>query len=192
MGVQSRAPQSGFSFLELVVSMVLMSVLLTTGIERLMLTKAQAERAAIDQVTGSVRSAITIRLADLLVRGRSAEAVALTGTNPMLLLAERPHNYLGELFGPAASALQPGNWYFDSRAGQLCYLVESVDYFESPLGPRACFRIEPVYEDVNGNGRLDADELRGMRLAARAFRWKPKTGIVQPPSSSGAGKPGSG
>jgi hypothetical protein len=58
----------------------------------------------------------------------------------------------------------------------LCYLVESAEYFESRLGPpaRARFAIEPVFEDVNGNGRFDRDidTLRGMRLAPlEPYAW---------------------
>ena len=164
----------GFSLLELVIVIVLISVLLAVAIDRLLAMKAMAERGALEQVVGTIRSGITIRLAELMVRNK--DAMSLAGTNPMLLLSERPQNYLGELFAPNPASLPTGNWYFDTRDGVLSYLVESADYFQSELpGPaRARFTIQPVYEGVNGNGRYDAgvDRLRGLRLVAlEPYSW---------------------
>ena len=172
----ARLRLSGFSLLELVVVIVLVSVLLAVAVERLLLMKARAESAAMDQVVGSLRSAMTIRIAELLARNRPSEIAAMVGSNPMLRLAEPPSNYLGELFGPDPATLQPGNWYFDTREHVLMYLVDSSDYFESPLDPpRARFAIQPVFEDTNGNGRYDAgiDLLQGLRLAVLGrYDWK--------------------
>lgn len=175
-GVGRKAKRSGFSLLELVIVIVLISVLLAVAIDRLLLMKAQAERGAMEQVLGNIRSGITIRLAELAIRNKLSQSASLVGTNPMLVLSEKPQNYLGELFGANPASLEPGNWYFDSRDGVLCYLVDSDDYFETafPTPPRARFRIEPVFEDVNLNGRYDAgvDILRGLHLApVEPYRW---------------------
>ena len=118
-----------------------------------------------DQVVSAIRSALTIRVAELLARGRSAELTTLVGSNPMLRLAEQPQNYLGELFGSDASLLPIGNWYFDSRGRVLCYLVESVEFFESATRPaRACFAVRAV---------IDEGSLRGVRLAeVQSFAWR--------------------
>ena len=160
-----RRASRGFSLLELVLVIALISVLLAIAIDRLLLVKARAESTAMEQVLGTLRSAMTIRVAELVARGRIAEVATLARTDPMLLLAERPQNYLGELFGPDASTLEVGNWFFDTRDRVLCYLVESTDYFESGLSApaRACFAIEPV----------SVDTLRGLRLAAIApYEWR--------------------
>lgn len=170
-----KARHDGFSLLELVVVIVLISVLMAVAIERLLVMKAQSERAAMDQVLGSIRSGLTIRLAELAVRARLPQAFALAGKNPIAVLADRPQNYLGELYGPDPATIAPGNWYFDSREGALCYVVENAEYFQGRLKPpRARFRIEPVFEDVNGNGRFDAgtDLFRGLRLATlEPYAW---------------------
>lgn len=168
---------AGFSLLELVVVIVLVSMLLAIAIERLLLMKARAEATAMEQVVGTIRSAITIRMAELMSGGRSAELPGLVGSNPMLRLSETPQNYLGELFGPAPSALEPGNWYFDKRDHALCYLVESAEYFETTLRApaRTCFHLEAVFEDLNHNRRYDAglDQLHGLRLAPSApYAWR--------------------
>lgn len=172
-----RARQAGFSLLELLVVIVLISVLLSVAIDRLTVIRAKAERAAMEQVLGSIRSGIQIRVAELIAGNRMAELATLPGTNPMQRLAERPPNYLGELFGPDPTALEPGNWYFDTRARALVYLVDSDAFFDSALAgaPRALFAIEPVFDDVNRNGRYDpaVDTMRGLRLGNRSrYAWR--------------------
>ena len=166
-GARRRA--RGFSLLELVIVIVLISVLIAVAIDRLLALKAVAERTAVEQIVGTMRSALVIRFAELAAGNRLPEAVKLVGSNPMLLLSERPHSYVGELFAPDPAEIPPGHWYFDTREKLLCYLVESADYFHSELaGPaRLRFSIEPVFDDVNRNGRYDAgiDALRGFRLA---------------------------
>jgi prepilin-type N-terminal cleavage/methylation domain-containing protein len=175
---EPRAPEraGGFSLLELVIVIVLISVLLVVAIDRLLAMKAMAERGAVEQVVGTIRSGLGIRLAELAVRNKLSQASSLAGTNPMRVLSERPQNYLGELFAPNPAALPPGNWYFDTRDGVLCYLVESAAYFQSGLpGPaRACFKVQAVFDDVNRNGRYDegTDALRGFRLVAlEPYSW---------------------
>jgi prepilin-type N-terminal cleavage/methylation domain-containing protein len=174
-----RPRQRGFSLLELVVAIVLIGVLLGVAIERLLVMKGQAESRAMDEVIGNLRSAMTIRMAELIAKGRAEAITDLIGSNPMALLAQRPDYYLGELFGPDPAVLAPGSWYFDTRQGTLCYLVDSFEYFESALRPpRACFSIQPSYDDANGNGRFDreVDILRGLRLAPlAAYHWRLRT-----------------
>lgn len=170
MSAAPRLRAAGFSLLELVIVIVLISVLLVVGIERLLLMKARAEAAAMENVLGTLRSALYIRVAELIARGRSAEVAALIGSNPMSRLAERPPNYLGELFGPDPSALAPGNWYFDNRERVLCYLVDSTDYFETAVQPpwRTCFSVRPVVDEPTRGRRVESTDagLRGIQLAA--------------------------
>ena len=167
----------GFSLLELVVVIVLIGVLLGVAIERLLVLKAQAERAAMETVLGSVRSGITIRMAELIAKNRTREIADLVDANPMSVLAELPPNYLGDLFGPNPEVLQPGMWYFDTRERTLCYLVESTEYFQAGGGgvPRARFRVQPIFEDVNRNRRFErgVDTVRGLHLVAiEPYAWR--------------------
>jgi general secretion pathway protein G len=176
-GGAPRRASRGFSLLELVVVIVLISILLAVAIERLLLTKARAEGTAMEQLVGTIRSAMTIRVAELVAGAHVPEVATLVGSNPILLLAEPPQNYLGQLFGPDPSILPSGGWYFDQRDRALCYLVESADYFQSalPAPPRACFAVVLVFDDMNGNKRYDPaeDTLRGLRLIELApYEWR--------------------
>lgn len=171
-----KAGEDGFSLIELLIVVVLIGLLLAVAVDRLLLMKAQAERGVMDQVLGSMRSGLTIRMAELIAKGRADEIAQLAGSNPVRMLSQPPDNYLGELFGPRPSALQPGHWYFDTRERALYYLVEGADYFESPLGApaRARFAIQAVFDDLDRDGRFNpaVDTLRGLRLAPlEPFRW---------------------
>jgi len=166
----------GFSLLELVVVIVVISILLTLAISRLLALQVDAERVAMETVAGTLRSAIGIKVAEHIVRQNIAGLKDLEGSNPMDRLAELPRNYLGKLDGPDLSRLEDGNWYFDTRSRTLVYLVRNKGFFTGGLGdpPRAGFAVRLVYADTNRNGVFDPgiDSIEGLRLVAVApYAW---------------------
>ncbi len=166
----------GFSLLELVVVIVIISFLLVIAISRLLALQVDAERVAMETVAGTLRSAIGIKVATNIVRQDIRGLGSLEGSNPMDRLAELPSNYLGELEGPDPKTLEDGNWYFDERGRTLVYLVRNKAFFQGglPDPPRARFAIRLVYTDRNGNGRYDqgVDDVEGVRLAVlEPYQW---------------------
>jgi prepilin-type N-terminal cleavage/methylation domain-containing protein len=166
----------GFSLLELVIVIVIISVLLVVAISRLLAVMVDAERVTMETVAGTLRSAVGIKVAESIVKARVSELPALEGSNPMALLAETPHNYLGELDGADPAQLEDGNWYYDKREKALVYLVRHKGYFSGgqPNPPRARFAVRLVYSDSNGNGVFSpgVDEIQGLRLSAmEPYSW---------------------
>lgn len=158
--------QHGFTMLEMVITVMLVLVLYVTVLEKLLPLRGDAEAANVATVAGSLRSALGLEVADRLVRSELDRISDLEGENPMRFLAEVPENYLGEVSGVDPANLPTGNWYFDSAAGELVYLVRHTDYFrtELPGPPRMVFRTELVYNE--------RDELAGVRLRrVNAFVW---------------------
>ncbi len=171
-----RRRTAAVTLLELVVVIVLIAVLTTVAAQRLLVLRAEAERAALGQMLGSLRAAVSLRMLTLISGGREEELPGLAGSNPMELLADPPHRYLGALDAPDPAAIPPGHWYFDRDAGVLVYRVRYAERFESELAdpPRAAFRVELVFEDRNGDGRYQPglDGTSGTRLARVAeYRW---------------------
>ena len=167
---------SGFSLLELVVVIVIISILLVMAISRLLALQVEAERVALETVAGTLRSALGIKVAESIVRSDIGAVAALEGSNPMDRLAELPTNYLGEFDRPDPRSLASGNWYFDRRDRALTYVVRNSGYFEggSRDPPRARFAIRVVYTDRDANGRFDqtVDSVEGVRLAVlEPYRW---------------------
>lgn len=159
----------GFSLLELVIVIVIISVLLVLAISRLLALQVDAERVTMETVAGTLRSALGMKVAESIVRSKVADLNLLEGSNPMYLLAEPPRNYLGEKDGVDPATLEDGNWYFDKRAKQLVYLVRNKGFFSGglPNPPRAGFAVRLVYSDRNGNGVFDrgTDVVEGLRLS---------------------------
>lgn len=167
---------AGFSLLELVVVIIIVSVLMVVAIQRLLVLQVDAERVVMESVVGSLRSGIGIKVAEKIVRQQIADLPAMDASNPIGLLAEVPNNYLGELSGADPAALPPGSWYFDTQNRALVYLVDNKRYFvggaDNP--PRARFAVRLVYADKNSNGIYDAgmDAIEGLKLASlESYQW---------------------
>ena len=166
----------GFSLLELVVVIVIISTLLVFAVSRLIGLQVDAERVAMESVLGSLRSAIGIKVAEQIVKQDIAGLPRFEGGNPMDRLAEVPRNYLGEQDGVDPATLEDGNWYFDTRSRSLVYLVRNKGFFTGGLQnpARARFAIRLVYADRNGNGVFDSgvDAIEGLRLAVlEPYSW---------------------
>ena len=171
-----RQRNKGFSLLELVIVIVIISVLFVVAISRLLALMVDAERVTMETVAGTLRSAIGMKVADSIVKSKVAQLSAFEGSNPMALLAETPHNYLGEFDGADPAQLEDGNWYYDKRNKVLVYLVRHKGFFSGGQAnpPRARFAMRVVYSDTNGNGVFDTgvDEIQGLRLVAvEPYSW---------------------
>jgi len=169
--------ERGFSLLELVVVVVIVSLLALAAIDRLLKLRFEAERAGVQSVVGALKSALYIEFAAAAARGEIARMGEAAGSNPMARLAEKPEGYAGEFYGADAAVFEPGSWYFDTRDRALVYVVRFPEQFSSALAgtPRARFAVAPDFDDLDGNGRFDAerDALRGLTLVAvEPFSWK--------------------
>ena len=171
-----RRRNRGFSLLELVIVIVIISVLMVLAVSRLLALMVDAERVSMEMVNGTLRSAIGMKIAESVVKSRIGDLASLDGSNPMQLLAETPRNYLGELNAADPVKLEDGNWYFDLRDKTLVYLVRNKGFFvggqDNPA--RARFALRLVYSDRNRNGVFDAsvDTVEGLRLSpVEKYSW---------------------
>ena len=167
----------GFSLLELLIVIVILSVLLVVAIDKLLVLRFEAERSAVQTVIGALRSALYIEFAGAAARGELKRMDGARGGNPMSYLSEKPDGYAGEFYGPDPAVFEPGTWYFDLRDRALVYVVRYPQQFVTSLpGPaRLRVAVEPDYDDLNRNGRFDpgSDPLRGLKLVAlEPFYWK--------------------
>ncbi len=124
-GRQARSRRGGYSLMEFGVAVAVLGVIITVLLQRITAYQDGAELAARDQVLGSLRSALHLRVAGLVAQGRAGEIAQLANQNPMDHLAEKPRNYLGEYYAPEAAELAPGSWYFDRTTRVLVYMLKS-------------------------------------------------------------------
>ncbi|MHB8428630.1 MAG: prepilin-type N-terminal cleavage/methylation domain-containing protein, partial [Acidiferrobacterales bacterium] len=121
--------EQGFTLLELVVVIAVIAVLLTVVIDRLWIVQKEAEATAMEQVLGTLRSALGMKVASDLVNDDIADLHRLAGSNPMQVLAQTPRNYLGAFNGVNPASIPGGHWYFDRHSRMLIYRVRNRDYF---------------------------------------------------------------
>lgn len=133
--------------LELVIAVSIIALLVGFALQRLLSLSADAERVAMEQILGNLRSAIGIKVANHIVRNDWEGLRALEASNPMDQLAETPGSYLGVLNRPELARIEGNRWYFDAADRVLVYRVRNADSFHSTLpGPaRARFKVQVVY-----------------------------------------------
>lgn len=125
----ARRRQRGASRFELAVVAIIVAILAGILLQRIHAYQAQAEMVAVEHTLSVLRAALAIQQARLQVQGRAAAVDNLAGQNPMDWLSEKPGNYVGERFAPAARDVQPGNWYFDRKTHFLVYLLNNPNKF---------------------------------------------------------------
>lgn len=164
-----RMRRAGFTLIELVVTIIVVAILATVLLDRMLFYRDQAERVAMQQVVGNLRSALHLQLTLLLVRNREQELLQLAQQNPMDWLAEKPGNYLGEIDVSTSENLEKGNWYFDKRDKRLLYL------FARETGETGKSRGNRVYLKVKLLRTVPANQL----AKGGALKSKPEVdGIV--------------
>lgn len=170
--------KSGFTLLEMVVVIVLIGFLALIVLNRVWTYRVYAEEAAVTATIGNIRSALGLEVAKLVVRGQAKNIPNLENTNPMQLLAQIPHNYLGEI-EHNQTIKKTGVWYFDKSERTLNYIVNFTENFKSNVKgiPRTRHKLIFVYTDRNNNKRFDKyiDDVNGLDLVAlEPYQWEIK------------------
>jgi hypothetical protein len=138
--------------MELAVVAVILSLLLGVLLERLTFYQEAAERARFEATLQAYKTALQIRLAELILERREGEARTLEVENPTRWLSEKPTDYGGSY--PARP--EPGAWYFDESARELVYVANSARSLavESRNGMKQLrFAVKVAYQDVRVSGR---------------------------------------
>lgn len=167
---------TGFSLLELIVVIALISTLVAVAINRLLPYIDEAERVAVLRVEGQLRSSLVMEAAQRIVRGQSGSLSELEGTNPVKFLLDPPKNYVGERLRRDIEQAPARRWYFEQDGHRLIYRLGQP--FGLPVHDESvedpAFEVRVAFADTNGNGIFEAqrEELYGVRLQRVAgSRW---------------------
>jgi len=168
--------EKGFSLLELVVVITIIGALLVIAVEKLLTVQVSAEQVAMQQVLGSLKSAMSLNIAAHIADQNIKGLVDAENTNPMDWLSEKPDNYIGTLNEPDPTDIKGFNWYYDTYSQTLVYRVSNQEYFKTSLNgaARARFKVKLDYTDSNANGlyEKDIDEITGLQLISlNPYEW---------------------
>jgi general secretion pathway protein G len=157
--------RTGFTLIELAV--VISIVAVSTGLlfQRALFYQEQAEKAAMEQTVGVVRSALHLQVASLIAKNKTDELPKLVERNPMEWLAQKPKNYAGEYYAPRSGDVTPGSWYFDLHGRNLIYLVKSKNHFNSGEKGRDLIRFQvKTVDPIRGQAQEPARAIEGVIL----------------------------
>ncbi|MBB5609549.1 MULTISPECIES: type II secretion system protein [unclassified Janthinobacterium] len=128
----SKARQRGFTLFELAVVAIVLGLLATVLLSRLAYYQEQAQRAAVAQMLGVLRTSLRVQALHLYLQGKQSQLPGLQRQNPLDWLEQRPPNDLGELLAPDVEKLPSGNWFFDRSDQKLGFLLRTGNIF-SPI-----------------------------------------------------------
>jgi general secretion pathway protein G len=137
-----RRRQGGFTRLEFGIAAAVFGLLMAAFVERVFFYNEQAELVAVQQLTGTLRTALQVRAARELASGNAAALAALAQENPMGWLSEKPANYLGEFYSPDLRELPNGHWFFDRTDHSLVYLPDSHKTFSFETSKFLKFKVK--------------------------------------------------
>lgn len=163
----------GFSLVELAVVVSVIGVLSVILLKQALFYQEQAEKTAMEQTVGIIRSALHIQTAALFAKGRGGDIPQLLKQNPMDWLAEKPVNYKGEYFAPKREDIEPGTWFFDLQSGSLVYSVRNDAHFHIGSGDGNQVQFRPVLvTGLQKIGAADDKTIEGATLdPVVPYKW---------------------
>ncbi|HVL75159.1 MAG TPA: type II secretion system protein [Noviherbaspirillum sp.] len=149
----TRSRARGFTLLELVVVTSTVALLSGVLLDRVQFYQEMAERAAMQQTAGAIRTSLYLQALNLIAKGRHNEIDELAKRNPMEALAEKPANYGGEIISVRQNNVVSGHWYFNSDDKTLIYLVHNGKHFRAEHDPKqVVYRVRILRGERAENG----------------------------------------
>jgi prepilin-type N-terminal cleavage/methylation domain-containing protein len=143
---------AGFTLFELAITVAIIGILAAALLSRVTLYQEQAERVAMENVVGVLRSALSMKVGQMVAQGRSQDLSKLLTMNPMDLLAQKPANYLGEVDSPQMGKISRGNWYFNRKQLLLVYIARTGATFQVSDPHQFAYKIELIRDMDGANG----------------------------------------
>ena len=120
MGAQLPRHAPSTHRFDFAVTLTVIAILATLLLGYLNKAQNDIEKVILETELNSLRLSLAEHWVDKSLKNQSIDSGSLKNSNPMLLIAERPENYIGE-FSKAPSDRKEV-WYFDTTKKQLIYV----------------------------------------------------------------------
>jgi general secretion pathway protein G len=157
---KAQKKQSGFTLIELIVVIAVLSVLISIFLNRVEYYQELAEKTAMTENVGAIQSALTIQHSKHYLRANTEDISLLPTENPMKWLQKLPQNYAGEFYDPKPNSVVPGNWVFDLKDHELIYVLDRTEHFVPGRDGKKWirFHIAMQYEQIKNGGVMGKDK----------------------------------
>jgi len=148
---RTRCKLHGFTLLELIIVIIVVSTIASVALNRFLYYQERAERAMMESNLEMVKMGLRIHMAELIASNHAERLLDLERDNPMRWLSEPPVGYAGEY----VTSVKTGNWYFASKEHELVYVPHSKAYLEmkgDTDGKELRFRAVLQYESNSVTG----------------------------------------
>jgi prepilin-type N-terminal cleavage/methylation domain-containing protein len=168
---------SGFSLLEIIVVIIIISILFGLALNQLFKWRITAEKTSITKLISEMQNSLKLEVVSYYAKGRMQYITKLVGSNPLDYAVEKPDTYIGEQAKPDIKNVKPGSWVFDTSKRLLIYRVRYPDYFITKLTgiKRIELKVSLIYADINKNSKFNraVDTVEGLRLiSTEEYDWK--------------------
>lgn len=121
----------GFSLLELVVCLFLISVLMAFAYNELEAMSEDVERVSFEGIYSEVQAQLSLKVAFWYARQEAKSRHDLKTVNPVTFMDQKPSKYAGELSYNALVRADPEHWYFVKDKQWLVYKAKRFERLEN-------------------------------------------------------------
>ena len=149
---ERRRSSAGFTLIELIIVVCIVALCAALLLDRLRFYREAAEKAVMEYTVATLKSALQLRVAAMLVRGEERNIGVLARSNPMDWLMEPPAGYRGE-FRALQPAVPRGSWYFDATRNEIVYIPDLDAHLErlADGSKRLRFRVRIDFEPTGAD-----------------------------------------
>ena len=170
----SQSSERAFTLVELLVVIAIVSILASTLFTRVLFYQEMAEKAAMQQVVGALKSALVLQYGHRMASGMAQNIKNISKENPLDWLSQKPENYAGEFASSKRELIGSGSWAFDRGADELVYFPNHDEYFSPGKdGVRWIrFRVQFAYDVMPGSKVGGSRVLTGVTFApVEPYQW---------------------
>ncbi|WP_415902339.1 type II secretion system protein [Neptuniibacter sp. QD29_5] len=147
---------SGFSLLELTVSIFIITVLMASALQRLELLIEDVERVSFEGSRDNIQAQITLKVAYWFAEQQVVSPDEIAKQNPVDLIQHKPLNYAGELAFSELRNVAGEHWYFVTDKRWLVYKAKRTsnlknEFMQADLIP---YRVEVGLQDSKADKGL--------------------------------------